>query len=55
MAVALPPMGFGMGVVIAVRVRPKHGVWIIVISILASIIWILVIISGALNTPTPGY
>jgi hypothetical protein len=44
--------------VIAVRfrnLRPWHGAAIIVISILASLIWILIITSGALNTPTSGY
>jgi hypothetical protein len=51
----MPPLGFGLGVVIALRFsapRSKHSVWIILISILASIIWILIIAGGALNTPT---
>ena len=55
MAVAMPPIGFGLGIVIAVRfrnLRSKHGAWIIAISILASIIWILIFTSGALNTTT---
>jgi hypothetical protein len=58
-AFSIPPIGFGLGVVITVRfsdLRPRHGVWIIVISILASVIWMLVITSGALNTTdTTGY
>ena len=55
MAVSVPPIGFALGIVIAVRfrnLRSKHGAWIIVLSILASIIWILIIASGALNTTT---
>lgn len=51
----MPPIGFGLGIVIAVRykdVRSKHGPWIVVVSILAAIIWILIITSGALNTTT---
>lgn len=59
MAVSMPPIGFALGIVIALRFgkpRSKHGAWIIVISILASIIWILIITSGALNTTdTTGY
>jgi hypothetical protein len=58
LAVSVPPLGFGLGVVIAFRfsdVRRKHGVGIIVISIVASIIWTLIITAGALNTPTTGY
>jgi ABC-type Fe3+ transport system permease subunit len=55
LAVSMPPLGFGLGVVIALRFgapRSKHGAWIILISILASVIWILIIAGGALNTPT---
>lgn len=58
MAVSVPPIGFGLGILIAVRystLRAKHGFWIILISILASLIWILIITAGALNTPTTGY
>lgn len=58
MAVSMPPIGFGLGIVIAVRFsepRSKHGAWIIVISILASIMWILIIASGALTTTDSDY
>jgi hypothetical protein len=58
MAVAMPPIGFGLGIVMAVRfrnLRSKHTAWIIVISILASIAWVLIISGGALNTPTTDY
>lgn len=58
-AFSMPPIGFGLGVVIAVRfrdLRSNHGAWIIVISIVSSVIWVLIIISGALNTTdTTGY
>jgi hypothetical protein len=57
-AVAMPPIGFGLGVVIALRfsnLRLRHGASIIALSILASIVWILIITSGAFNTPTAGY
>ncbi len=52
MAVAMPPIGFALGVAIAVRfsnLRSRHGVAIIAISIVAAVIWILLLTSGALN------
>ena len=55
MAISVPPIGFGLAIVIGVRfknLRSKHGACIIVISIVASVIWILVLTSGALNTTT---
>ena len=55
LAVSMPPLGFGLGVVIALRFhgpRSKQGAWIILVSIIASIIWILIIAGGALSTPT---
>lgn len=59
MAVSMPPIGLGLGIVILMvrssTLRSRHGVWIIAISILASIIWILIIVSGALNTTTTDY
>ena len=58
MAVAMPPIGFALGLVIGVRfsnLRSRHAAWIILVSILASIIWILIITSGALNTTNPNF
>jgi ABC-type Fe3+ transport system permease subunit len=58
LAVSVPPIGLGLGIVIAVRFRnprSKHGVWIIVTSIVASVIWILIITAGALNTTNPDF
>jgi hypothetical protein len=58
MAASMPPIGFGMGVVIAARFtkpRSKHGAWIVAISIVASVIWIVIITSGAFNTPNPDF
>jgi hypothetical protein len=54
-AVAMPPIGFCLGIVIIFRfgrLRSKHGLWIVVISIVASIIWFLILTSGALNSTT---
>ena len=57
-AVAMPPIGFGLGVVIALRfssLRARHAASIIALSILASIVWILILTSGALDAQTTGY
>jgi uncharacterized membrane protein YjfL (UPF0719 family) len=51
-AVAMPLIGFILGIVVAIRLtRPhaKHGAWIIVVSVIASVVWILVFTSGALT------
>jgi hypothetical protein len=51
-AVAMPLIGFILGIVIIARLNKpisKHGAWIIVVSIVASIVWVLVFTSGALN------
>jgi hypothetical protein len=48
-AVAMPPIGFVLGIVIATRptkTYSKHGLWIIGISVIASIVWIVVLASG---------
>ena len=48
-AVTLPLIGLVLGIVIANRptkANSKHGAWIIVVSIIASIVWILIIASG---------
>lgn len=59
MAFAMPPIGFGLGIGITVRFsspRSKHGAAIVAISIVASIIWILLLTSGWLNaTGTTNY
>jgi hypothetical protein len=56
-AVAMPPLGFVIGLVLMVsrRVRSKHGVWIVLISIVAAVVWALLIGSGALTATNQGY
>jgi hypothetical protein len=57
-AVSMPPIGFILGIVVAIRstkMNSKHGVWIIVVSIIASLVWLLIITSGALNTASTDY
>ena len=48
-AVAMPVIGIILGIVVATRpikAYSKHGVWIIVVSVLASVVWIVVLASG---------
>ena len=57
LAVAVPPLGFGMGVVLMLspRLRSKHGAWMVLISIVATVIWALLIGAGALKDTNQGY
>ncbi len=50
-AVAIPVIGFILGIVVATRPNKaysKHGLWIIGVSIIASVLWIVVLASGVL-------
>jgi len=52
-AVALPPIGLILGIVLGTRrakASSKHWMWIIVLSIIGAILWSLVFASGALTT-----
>jgi hypothetical protein len=51
-AIAMPMIGLVIGIVILLRAgKPasKHGVWIIVVGIIASLLWVLIIASGVLK------
>jgi len=53
LAVAMPPLGFVLGLVVVgrgARVRSRHGALIIVVSIVAAAVWVAIITSGAVNT-----
>jgi hypothetical protein len=51
-AFAIPPLGFILGIVVAIRLRAysRHALAIIVISLVAAVIWVLVFSSGVLTT-----
>lgn len=54
-AVAMPLLGLFIGIIAVTRparATSRHGRWIIVISIVASIIWALVFVSGVFTTPS---
>jgi uncharacterized membrane protein YqaE (UPF0057 family) len=55
LAVAFPPIGFFMGVGLGARAKSKHWVWIVLVSIAASVIWAVIIKSGALSTTNDSY
>lgn len=51
-AVAMPPIGFILGIVIATRRRAiyKHGALIIAVSLIAAVIWVVLLSSGVLTS-----
>ena len=52
-AFALPLLGLVLGIVVATRpdrTTSRHGRWIIGLSIVASVIWVLVFTSGVLTS-----
>ena len=54
-AVAMPPVGFIIGLVLAVRVRApasRRGLWIITLSVVAAIGWVLAVATGLLSPNT---
>jgi hypothetical protein len=53
--VAVPPLGFAIGLTLAARRRSGHGISIVLLSIIAAAIWALLISSGALKTTGQGY
>jgi hypothetical protein len=58
LAVAMPPIGLVLGVVVALRGRrtnSKHGLLIIVVSIVAAAVWAAVIASGALTSTNDNF
>ena len=56
-ALAMPPLGFaiGLGLMLSPGVRSKHGGWIVLVSVVAAVIWALMISSGALTASNQGY
>jgi uncharacterized protein YacL len=51
-AIAIPPIGLIVGLVLARRRQQplaRHAVWIIVISLIATAVWVAVFASGAIS------
>jgi hypothetical protein len=57
LAVAVPPLGFATGLVLmlAPRLRSRHGAWIALLSIAAGVVWALLVSAGALKDTGQGY
>lgn len=53
----MPPIGFSIGIVLmlAARVRSKHGPWIVLASVIGVLIWILVVNAGTLSSTDQSY
>jgi hypothetical protein len=54
-AIAIPPVGIVIGIVIAIRLGrsySKHVRWIVGLSIVAGVIWVLILSSNVINTST---
>jgi hypothetical protein len=48
----MPPVGFVLGVMLAVRLEKpnsRRGVWIIAVSIVAAILWVVTLATGIVN------
>jgi hypothetical protein len=57
-AASMPPIGFILGLILAIRFdKPtsKHGVWVIAVSVVAALVWTLIIAGGALNTTSSDF
>jgi hypothetical protein len=53
MAFAIPPMGLILGVVLAIRdsgVKSKYIAGMIALSIVATVVWVVILNSGVVNT-----
>jgi ABC-type Fe3+ transport system permease subunit len=57
LAVAVPPLGLAIGLVLTFPGRPRsrHGAWIVLVSVAAAAIWALLISAGALKDTSQGY
>jgi ABC-type Fe3+ transport system permease subunit len=58
LAVAMPPLGLVLGFVVLARghrVNSRHGVWIILLSLVAAAVWAVIIASGAFTTTNPDF
>jgi len=57
-AIAMPPAGLLLAIVVArltAGTGSRHALWIVAVSLVASLAWILIISGGALNTTNTDY
>ncbi|HTX30543.1 MAG TPA: hypothetical protein VMD09_04115 [Solirubrobacteraceae bacterium] len=56
LAFSIPPIGLVLGVVVALRLgKPKHAVWIVLISLATATVWVLLLTSGSFNSAGTDY
>ena len=55
LAVAMPPLGFVMGLGLGVRTRSRHWPWVVALSIGSAVVWAVIIGAGGLSTSNQGY
>ena len=58
LAISVPPLGLIFGIALIIRSGRQsswHGLGVLALSIITSIVWVVVLTSGTLNTSTPGY
>jgi drug/metabolite transporter superfamily protein YnfA len=58
LAISIPPLGLILGITLSLRSGrqyAKHGMAIIGLSIIASIVWVVILTSGALTASTTSY
>ncbi|HTU96952.1 MAG TPA: hypothetical protein VMF14_13995 [Solirubrobacteraceae bacterium] len=51
-AVAMPPVGFVLGLLLALRLEKpysRRGWWVIAVSIIAAILWVVTLATGIVN------
>jgi hypothetical protein len=56
-AIGMPPIGLIIGIVLLLgpRVRSRHGLGIVLASLIGVLIWVVVVDSGALTSTNQGY
>lgn len=54
-AISIPPLGVILGIVLILRSGGRHtahGVAVVVLSVIVSVLWVVFLTSGAFNTPS---
>ncbi len=50
-AISIPPLGLALAVVVALRLgKPRHAIWIALLSLVTAALWVLILTSGSIDT-----
>jgi hypothetical protein len=58
LAISIPPLGLVLGIVLILRSGRRyrvHGMAVIALSVIISVVWVVILTSGGLKTPSSGY